>query len=314
MNSYVVPKLIEVEMRSGNFAAGETVRGTLGKSSIRFRLAKTNHKYGPYLEPDQVFVENPYKPTKSLPSSYSTTSTLLNVDTASLELQSAAGFYGNISKNMQLIGETSGAIAKVSDVRLITDAAGTVIGSLFLPDFTLTSTPSFTTGTKTFVLTTSKTNSTISGTTDSVGETKYSASGTLQNVEETTLRIRNATVERINLTDQRTLQSSSTSTVASTVFTDRKTVQTRWVDPLAQSFEVVEETGVFVTKCEIFFRTKDTAGLPVTLQVRTMQTGLPTQEILPFGEVVLDPVQVLTSELGTVPTTFTFKMGYFRTS
>jgi hypothetical protein len=306
MNSYVVPKLIEVEMRSGNFAAGETVRGTLGTSSIRFRLAKTNHKYGPYLEPDQVFVENPYKPTKSLPSSYSTTSTLLNVDTASLELQSAAGFYGNISKNMQLIGETSGAIAKVSDVRLITDAAGTVIGSLFLPDFTLTSTPSFTTGTKTFVLTTSKTNSTISGTTDSVGETKYSASGTLQNVEETTLRIRNATVERINLTDQRTLQSSSTSTVASTVFTDRKTVQTRWVDPLAQSFEVVEETGVFVTKCEIFFRTKDTAGLPVTLQVRTMQTGLPTQEILPFGEVVLDPVQVLTSELGTVPTTFTF--------
>ena len=306
MNSYVIPKLIEISMSSGTFATGETVRGTLGTSSIRFRLAKTNHKYGPYLEPTQVFVENPYKPTESLPSSYSTTSTLLNVDTASLELQSAAGFYGNISINMQLIGETSGAIAKVSDVRLITDSAGTVIGSLFLPDYTLASTPSFTTGTKTFALTTSKVNSTISGTTDSVGETKYSALGTLQNVEETTLRIRNATVERINLTDQRTLESSSTATVASTVFTDRQTVQTRWVDPLAQSFEVVEETGVFVTKCEVFFKTKDTAGLPVTMQVRTMQTGLPTQEILPFGEVVLEPSQISTSELGTVATTFTF--------
>jgi hypothetical protein len=77
--------------------------------------------------------------------------------------------------------------AKVSSIRLITDSAGTVIGSLFLPDFTLASTPSFTTGTKTFALTTSKVNSTISGTTDSVGETKYSALGTLQNVEETTL-------------------------------------------------------------------------------------------------------------------------------
>jgi hypothetical protein len=306
MNSYVVPKLIEISMSSGTFAAGESVRGTLGTSSIRFRLAKTNHKYGPYLEPDQVFVENPYKPTESLPSSYSTTSTLLNVDTASLELQSAAGFYGNISKNMQLVGETSGAIATVSDVRLITDAAGTVIGSLFLPDFNLASTPSFTTGTKTFTLTTSNVNSTVSGTTDSVGETKYSALGTLQNVEETTLRIRNATVERINLTEERTLTSTSDETVASTVFTDRTVVQTRWVDPLAQSFEVTEETGVFVTKCEVFFRTKDTSGLPVTMQVRTMQTGLPTQEILPFGETILEPSQVNTSEDGTVPTTFEF--------
>jgi phosphoribosyl-AMP cyclohydrolase len=306
MKSYVVPKLVEISMTSGTFAAGETIRGTLGRTSIRVRLARANHKYGPYLNPDQVFVENPYKPTEILAASYSTTSTILNLDTASLEIQSASGFYGHIRKNMTLIGETSGATAKVADIRLITDAAGTLIGSLFLPDYDLTSAPSFTTGTKTFVLSTSPTNATISGTTDSTGEARYTASGTLQNVEETTLRIRNATVERINLSQQRTLTSSSTDTVASTLFTNRSTTQTRWVDPLAQSFEVVEETGVFVTKCDIYFRTKDTSGLPVTLQIRTMQTGLPTQTILPFGEVILEPSQVRTSPNGTRATTFTF--------
>ena len=306
MKSYVVPKLVEISMISGTFIAGETIRGTLGRSSIRVRLSKTNHKYGPYLAPDQVFVENPYNPTEVLPSSYSTTSTVLNLDTASLEIQAASGFYGHITQNMTLIGEISGATAKVNDIRLITDAAGTLIASLFIPDYNLASAPSFTTGTKTFVLSTSPTNATISGTTDSTGEARYTAAGTLQNVEETTLRIRNATVERINLSEERTLTSSNTDTVASTLFTNRSTTQTRWVDPLAQSFEVVEETGVFVTKCDIYFRTKDTSGLPVTLQVRTMQTGLPTQTILPFGEVILEPSQVRTSDNGITPTTFTF--------
>ena len=37
-----------------------------------------------------------------------------------------------------------------------------------------------------------------------------------------------------------------------------------------------------------------------------MQTGLPTTTIVPFGEVVLDPSQVVLSEDGKTPTTFTF--------
>ena len=306
MAAYMVPKLIEITMSSGTFAVGEAVKGTLGTASIRFRVAQTNHKYGPYLAPDQVFVENPYSPLNSLPSLYSPTSTVLNVDTASLELQAASGYYGHIIKGMQLTGEASGAVATVKDIRLITDAAGTLIGTLYIPDINLASAPKFTTGTKTFTLTSSATNLTISGTTDSTAETRYTAAGTLQNVEQTTLRVRNATVERINQTEQRTTQSSDTRTNASTSFTDRQTTQTRWVDPLAQSFEVPDEAGIFITKCEVFFRTKDTAGLPVTMQIRTMQTGLPTQVILPFAECILEPVNVSTSELGTVPTTFTF--------
>jgi hypothetical protein len=306
MNKYVLPKLIEVQMQSGTFATGETVVGTFGTTSIRFRLATPNHKYGPYNNPNQVFTDNPYVPSQIIPSSYSTTSTILNVDTASLELQSASGFYGHIIKSMQLKGETTKAIATVTDVRLVTDTAGTLIGSLFIPNSRLPSTPSFETGTKTFVLTTSSSNTTIVGSTDSTADAKFSSSGTLNNTEEVTLRTRNANVERINRTEERTLSSQQTTLQAGTSFINRSVVQSRWVDPLAQSFEVPDENGVFITKCDVFFRTKDTNNLPVTMQIRTMQTGLPTTTIIPFGEVVLDPENVNVSLDGKTPTTFTF--------
>jgi hypothetical protein len=306
MSQYVIPKLIEISMVSGTFVMGETVQGTSGSVSTRFRLAKADHKYGPYNNPTQVFVQNPYNISENLSTSYSTTSTLLNVDTASLELQSASGFYGYIVQNMQLVGQTSGAIATVQNVRLITDNAGTLIGSLFIPDSRLPSTPSFETGTKTFALTTSDVNATIVGTVDSTAETVFTSAGTLNNVEDATLRIRNADISREVRTDTRTLSEQNTTLQANTSFSNRTTTQTRWVDPLAQSFEVPDANGVFLTKCEIFFKTKDTSGLPVTLQVRTMQTGLPTQTILPFGEVVLEPEEVNLSEDASVPTTFTF--------
>lgn len=306
MNKYIVPKLIEIQMQSGSFSVGETVIGTLGTATIRFRLATANHKYGPYNQPEQVYTDNPYLPTQLIPTSYSTTSTILNVDTASLELQAASEFYGHIVPNMQLKGQTSKAIAKIINARLITDTSGTVIGSLFIPDSRLQSTPSFETGTKTFVLTTSSTNTPIIGATDSVADVKFRSSGTINNTEEVTLRTRNATVERTHRTEERTLTSQQTTLTAGTSFLNRTVVQTRWVDPVAQSFEVPEETGMFITKCDLFFQSKDTSSLPITMQIRTMKTGLPTQTIVPFGEVVLDPSQVNISEDGRTPTTFTF--------
>ena len=306
VNSYIVPKLLEITMNSGTFIVGEKVLGTLGSASISFRVSQLNHKYGPYNNPTEVFVENPYNPTESTSSTYSSTSSILNVDTASLELQSASEFYGYVVQGMKLVGQTSNAVATISNIRLITDASGTLIGSLFLPDPKLSSTPKFTTGEKTFTLTTSSKNITISGATDSSAETKFSSAGTLNNVEETTLRTRNAQIERSIKTDEQTLTSTKTETVGSLSSINRKTVQNRWVDPLAESFEVPDENGVFITKCDVFFSTKDTKGIPITMQLRTLQTGLPTQEIMPFGEVVLDPSNVKTSEDGSVATTFTF--------
>ena len=309
MARFVVPKLVEVTMVSGTFGAGEIVEGSRPNSNndaIRFRLANQNHKYGPYNAPSQTYKQNPYEPSSAISSTYSSTTTILNVDTASLELQAASGFYGYITTGMKLIGQSSGAIATVTNIRLITDKAGVLIGSLFLPDPTVPSAPTFNTGTKTFTLSSSSTNQTISGFTDSEGSANFTASGTLQTVEASTLRTRNADVQRIPQSDSRQISSTDTREVVSTSFNQRTTRQTRWVDPLAQSFEVPDINGVYLTKCDVYFSAKDTNELPVTLQVRTLQTGLPTQEILPFGECILDPDEVVLSDDGSKPTTFTF--------
>ena len=97
MARFVVPKLVEITMVSGTFGAGEIVEGSRPNSNndaIRFRLANQNHKYGEYNNPSQTYKQNPYEPSSAISSTYSSTTTILNVDTASLELQAASGFYG----------------------------------------------------------------------------------------------------------------------------------------------------------------------------------------------------------------------------
>ena len=56
----------------------------------------------------------------------------------------------------------------------------------------------------------------------------------------------------------------------------------RRCDPLAQSFFVNENSGVFLTSCEVYFETVDDGGIPVQLDIRTMKLGTPTQEVLPI--------------------------------
>jgi len=307
LTPYVVPKLLEVNMVSGTFSDSETIKGVLGSKSISFRLAKQNHKYGPYNSPTEVYKENPYQPANSLSGSYSSTTTVLNIDTASLAIQSVSEFFGSVSIGMRLVGQQSGAVATVSDLKLISDSSGTFIGSLFIPDPKLSSTPTFETGTKTLVLTTSSTNSSIVGISESSAEVNFTSSGTLDKVESDTLRIRNANIERNKVSDHRPISQTDTRLTANAANSFRLSPQqTRWVDPLAESFEVTEQNGVFLTKCDIFFNSKDTNNLPVTLQIRTMQNGIPTQTILPFSEVILDPAYVSTSTDASTPTTFTF--------
>ena len=92
-------------------------------------------------------------------------------------------------------------------------------------------------------------------------------------------------------------QSSATS-FASKIFTSRGTIDTRqqdiistrtttiatrqweqvtWSDPLAQTFMVTAPSGMFVTKVECYFKTKDTA-IPVQLQIRPVVNGAPSSD------------------------------------
>ena len=307
VNNFIVPKLLEVSMTSGVFQVGETVIGTYksaaantsstpGETSteIVFRVANANHKYGTYNNPSDVYTRNPYdqQNTLSLASAYSSTSTILNIDTGSLSEQVSGTFYGRVLNGLILVGQTSGAQATVSDVRLVADNVGTVIGSFYIPNPNVATNPSFETGTKTFKLTNSSVNSLVDGVADSLGETNYSSSGLLNTVQESILSTREAVVTPTTVTDLQTLVSQ--------VPTGQP------YDPLAQSFLVTDPDGIFVTKADLFFKTKDDK-LPATVQLRPMQLGIPKSTIYPFSEVVLDPKDINISDDGSAATTVTFQ-------
>ena len=139
VTAFMTPKLLEINMTSGVFQTGETIAGDgASQKEFRFRVAAPNHKDGPYDAPTKVITVNPYDNEAPIASVYSTSSTLLNVDTFSLATQVQGQFFGHARKGMKLIGLTSGAIAEVTDVRLITDTLGNLkCVSIYLTPITL---------------------------------------------------------------------------------------------------------------------------------------------------------------------------------
>ena len=319
VESYITPKLIEIEMDNGVFQVGEQVVGTSGDTQrnssvpyISFRVAQPNHKFGSYNDPRITYAVNPYASTTGISSSYSATSSVLNMDTGSLQQKVLGNFYGRITKDMKLVGQTSGAEATVTDNRLITDEKGALIGSLFIPNPSHTSAPEFTTGTKTFRLSSSVTDSRAPRDKASTCQANFRAEGTLNTVQEDIMMVRNAEISQRTRTDDKTTTSSTSRTYQTQSFEERVRFEEDNGDPLAQSFEVLETNGIFLESVDIWFKTKDNK-IPVTLQIRTMRSGVPTQQIVAFGEVTLDAEHVKISETGVDEeyTRFTFQSPVF---
>jgi hypothetical protein len=312
VTKYCIPKLLEIEMISGVFEVGETVTGVVNQTGlgpnisnqlpkITFRVAQSNHKEGPYNFPDVTFPENPYT-NQILSATYSSTSNILNIDTFSLSNEPQGAFSGWVESGMTLIGKTSGAQARILNVRLISDLSATLIGSFYIPNPNINIHPRFETGVKVLTFTNNNTNNQNLATT--IAEESFSATGTLETVQENIISVRNARIENKQEFQQRSLSRTTGSQVVnSTVIAQ---TQTRgiigWYDPLAQSFLVDNEVGVFLTRCDVFFRSKDDMDIPVTFQLRTMQNGFPTQHVVPFSEVVLEPNQVQISGDGSIAT------------
>lgn len=76
-------------------------------------------------------------------------------------------------------------------------------------------------------------------------------------------------------------------------------------NPLAQSFYVEPSSGYFVTAVKLYFQSRDNQ-LPVTVQLRPMKFGVPTSEVYPFGEVVIDSKKVILSSDASTPTRVVF--------
>lgn len=324
ISNYCFSKLVEIQMVSGVFQVGETVVGQFVDRAfsdgfapaIAFRVAQSNHKYGPYNNPTDVFDRSPYDRETNIPALYSSTSTVLNIDTFSLADESNSGFSGLLLNGMVLRGLTSGAQANVTNVRLITDRVGTLIGSYQVPNG-ISGAPQFETGRSRFRLTSSSTNSQIPGVVTTVAEETFYSQGDTDSLQETTLSLRNARVEvddsfrqTRSLSDSALLDSQTTTTTSTQRISSNTRLTGEYRDPLAQSFVVDDPTGIYLTKVDIYFRTKDEV-LPVTVQIREVELGVPSQKILPFSEVELNPSQISLSEDASVATSFVFESPVF---
>ena len=314
VTEYCVPKLLEIEMSSGTFQVGETVVGAVRSSGsstnangltprIAFRLAQQNHREGPFSDPTATIARSPYNDA-IISDTYSSTSTLLNIDTISLAEQFQGQYGGYVTQGMTLVGQTSGAQATITNVRLISDFSANLLGSFLIPP--AETGINFTTGTKTLrFIDNDRDDRQVSQT---YSESNFSATGTLETVQENIIAVRNARVQTLTQTQEQETSRVVGSTVVSRTETSRssQTVQIGWYDPLAQSFRVDETNGVFITRCDVFFRAKDDTDVPVFLQIRTMSGGFPTQNVLPGSEITLSPDQVQLSTDGSVATSFIF--------
>ena len=75
--------------------------------------------------------------------------------------------------------------------------------------------------------------------------------------------------------------------------------------PIAQSFFVDAVSGIYITKIDLYFAQKDT-NFPVSVQIRTMENGTPTEDIIPGTTVFLGGASVNVSADASAVTTFTF--------
>ena len=196
-NIDLLPKLLEISMVNGIFTKGETVEAFIGsKKYAVFRIAQPNHKAGDINSPSKTFNANPYDTTSLLGTNYSSSSSVLNVDIASLDDEARGSYYGYIptTGNVILLGKTSKAQATVSNVRLVADTFGDVFGSFFFRDPNTTPPPSlrFKVGTSTFKLTSSSTNEdpNIGSELISSGEGQYVTNGKVNTIKSTNVTVR----------------------------------------------------------------------------------------------------------------------------
>ena len=311
------PKLIQIAMNSGVFQVGEEVVGTVPGSedagSIRFRVAAANHKYGPFNNPTDFYDSNPYLRSNAVPSVYSAQSTILNVDTVTLASEENPTFTGHVVNTMTLQGQTSGAEATVTNVNLITDRVGTLQGCFEVPGEDDLTIQTFNTGRNVFKLTSSAINSRIQGTTTTEAEEIFYSQGDIDTTEEVTLSLRNARVSTVDvLPESQTIESDvnleiiNSTTLRPTPPPPPPPAPPRRGDPLAQTFKIDSSIGIYATKVDLFFQTKDDT-LPVTVQIRETTLGTPNNTILAFSEVTLDPDDINISSDGTASTTFRFE-------
>lgn len=80
-------------------------------------------------------------------------------------------------------------------------------------------------------------------------------------------------------------------------------------DPVAESFYVEEDDGIYITSISVYFATKDANNAPCGLYLVECENGIPKQDHLPLSDVLLQASQVKIDNTGNplnTPTEFKF--------
>lgn len=250
-------------------------------------------------------------------------------------------FFDNVDVS-EYVRPTVNGVAGTLGGSLFTDGIGTVTGEFVIPN---NSKLRFRTGSRVFRLTSSPINSNVDvlrqDTAEDLGpdqaraviadtwaQAEYTAKGLLETRQKVITSIRvpkvvSTTVSETNTVWDETRTRSTRNTPipqtpvapiqpprVSTPFVpdlSQLPILRKWCDPLAETFLVTEKGGVYLTRLDLYFFSKD-EKLPVTVQIRNVVNGYPGQTVLPFGEVTLYPEnnEIYTSDNATVATTFTF--------
>ena len=279
-NDSVYPKLfrnITRTVNSTSFVVGEKVR--IESQSD----AGTNQVIA------DVVVASKYDST--ITENYSGASTVLGIDNVTT-VDATLLNPSSPTDKIKITGLTTGAVAEVelSSPRISTNDEGTVDFFILLPPKKLE------TGKSRFVLTDESTATTVEGVSDTNAVANYDSEGTLFELTSLSLdfQIPQITVTPIEETRQRFIP-------------DPPPPPPQNCDPLAQSFFVdAIEGGMFITSIDVFFQSKDTK-VPVTIDIRTVENGSPTQTILPYSVKTIEAsnVSVNATKADTV-TKFTF--------
>ena len=173
---------------------------------------------------------------------------------------------------------------------LTTDSTGKIEGSFVIPRNDILK---FKTGTRTFKLTDSAANNSNDGSENTFAETQFHAEGLIESVQKEIISTKVPSFVTNEINNDRTITDT--------------TVQTsvEWIDPLAQTFLVDTEGGIFCKNIELFFKTKDPA-IPVRVSIRSVENGTPTQKIVPGADKVVYDGNIHTSEDASLATTIHF--------
>ena len=180
---------------------------------------------------------------------------------------------------------------------LVTNSVGSVTGTFTIPN---TSTERFRTGDRIFRLTSSSTNSSTDNDVDTFAQATYSARGLQTTTQETIQSTRVPVIQTRTVSEREERRTTDNFSIASSFTPDNPNP-----DPLAQTFSIDNNEGVFLTKVDLYFEEKDDT-IPIKVYLVETINSRPGRRIIPFSEVTVQSSSVNTSSDASSATTVTF--------